>query len=699
MTRKVLHQLSSMGYHFLKRLGFSPSSNLYHRAQRKALNKGLWAGTKLALFDEAAAQRQGGNPLFARRLLDAVSGLPETPSPLTQSLFLDGVIKEGSITPSDDPELTKGQNDALSKCLGNDITFLMGSASTGKTRITTKVVSKLLEQNKTVLFCCNTRAALDHASERLDSGNSFLTLSTVAGLVNETSPTRYDTVVVDEAGMASLAEVLLLSDRAEKRLIFVGDPMQLPPIAITQNLWLSQSIFQYQAKSENLSSQYVWQRQNDGVALLLRGQFDIPERLFNVLNHFCYGGRLFSRSTGNGHITFIDSAGLGAANTGKRSSPTNEVHAGLVIETLNQVLEKKSVTPERIGVLTPFTAQASFLEKKVKEAGLPQGIEFGTVHTFQGRLKNCLILDTTAAGVDLTYQNLADNNQAQALMNSALSRCRTIDGTEGRLIVIADMEHMRQHYAGSAALQFLDRLFFRADILDVENVKKYGQATAVLVDLFLADWKAIDKALASGTNPKEEEIKTLIYNACDLIPRQIALINRLKPGAFSADSALQALEKPYALLGLAELSPTTEFDPERINRFKNVITDLYKIIYESTMIPVPGEHRNHGPDKPIYDPNAEDGESYGRSRLWIRELRNYYQHDNEKPEDYRKDFSKRQRDFAFKAGIARTAPDESTNSLDVPEDYSTTEYLRITLFLLTEVIVYLKDLRIRILNQ
>ncbi|MDC1096921.1 AAA family ATPase [Gammaproteobacteria bacterium] len=696
MAIRPLFRLSGIIYRFLKRLGFSPSSNLYHRAQRKALNKGLWGETKLALFDEAAAQKQGGNPLFARRLLDAVSSLPETPLLLTESLFLDGMIKEGQTTPSHDPELTKGQNNALSKCLGNDITFLMGAASTGKTRITGKAVSKLLEQNETVLFCCNTRAALDHASERLDSSNASLTLSTIAGLINETSPTRYDTVVVDEAGMANLAEVLLLSDRADKRLIFVGDPMQMPPIAITQNHWLSQNIFQYQAKSETLSSLYVWQGHNDGTALLLRGQFDIPERLFNVLNHFCYGGRLFSRSTGKGHITFIDSTGLGATNIGKRSSPTNEVHAGLVIEALNQVLEKKSVTPERIGVLTPFTAQASFLEKKVKEAGLPQGIEFGTVHAFQGRLKNCLILDTAAAGVDYTYQNLADNNQAQALMNSALSRCRTIDGTEGRLIVIADMEHMRQHYAGSTALQFLDRLFFRADILDVENTQKYGQATAVLVDLFLADWRVIDMALASGTNPKEEQIKTLIYNACDLIPRLITLCNRIRPQSFDIGSALIALEKPYATLALANLSKESQFDPERLNRFKGVITDLYKVIYESTMVVIPGEHRNRGPEKPIYDPNAEDGTSYGRIRLWVRELRNYYQHDNEKPENYRQDFSKRQRDYAFMAAIGHPAPDDQQNQGNVPEDYSGIEYLRVTLFLLKEVVTYLNMVRARI---
>ena len=100
MTRSPLNRLSSTGYRFLKRLGFSPSSNLYHRAQRKALNKGLWAETKLALFDEVAAQKQGGNPLFARRLLDGVSSLSETPSLLTQSLFLDGMIKEGQPMPS-----------------------------------------------------------------------------------------------------------------------------------------------------------------------------------------------------------------------------------------------------------------------------------------------------------------------------------------------------------------------------------------------------------------------------------------------------------------------------------------------------------------------------------------------------------------------------------------------------------------------
>ncbi|MBT6201408.1 MAG: hypothetical protein HOI21_12880, partial [Bacteroidetes Order II. Incertae sedis bacterium] len=295
-----------------------------------------------------------------------------------------------------------------------------------------------------------------------------------------------------------------------------------------------------------------------------------------------------------------------------------------------------------------------------------------------------------------TYQNLADDNQATALMNSALSRCRTINGTEGRLIVIADMAHIQKYYPDSVTLRFLSRLYFRADVLDAEDIQKYSQMTSTLVDIFIKDWGAIDAGLASENYPSEERVKTLIYNACDLIPRLITLCNRIRPKSFDAGSALTALEKPYAALALADLSEEAQFDPERINRFKSVITDLYKVIYESTMIAVPGEHRNRGPDKPIYDPDAENGQSYGRVRLWIRELRNYYQHDSEKPEDYRRDFSKRQRDFAFEEAIRRPAPEEQQNNGNVPEDYSGIEYLRVTLFLFKEISTYLDTVRGRL---
>jgi hypothetical protein len=696
-VKKHLFRLSGSVYRILRRLGISPSAKTYHAAKRKAHGSGARAQIKLALLDEIEAQKPSGKTVFASRLLKRVENLSETDLPLTSVLFSGEAISAGdAVEITKDPELTQGQNDALSKCLGNNITFLMGGPATGKTLVISKAVSKLLEQNESVLFCCNTRAALDHSASHLPSSAQGLTLKTVASIIADQSSQQFDTVVADEAGMTGLAEVLILSSLANKRIIFVGDPMQLPPIAATDNPWLHENIFRHVSKAKSLSALYVWQREQSEVALLLREQFEIPERISSVLSHFCYGGRLFSRSNGKGHLLFIDTSSLGATNEGKRSSPVNSIQAECVIEQIKELMTKGSVKPESIGVLTPFAAQAELLRREATKNNLPKEIAIGTVHQFQGQLKSCLILDITAAGVDFSYRSLADDEQALGLMNSALSRCRTINNTEGRLIVIADLSHVREKYPESVLLQILTRLYFRADVLKDEDAHKYAQTTNQLCEMFSSDWKSIDAALATNKAVSEEAIRTLIYNACDLIPRLIALCNRLRPGSFEAGHALTALEKPYAAPALAGLSIDAQFNPERIDRFKSVITDLYKIIYESTMTPVAGEHRNRGPAKPIYDPDAENGESYGRVRIWIRELRNYYQHDSEKPEDYRKDFSKRQRDFAFQAGIGRDAPDEQRGSDHNADDYSTREYLRVTLFIMKEVINYLEAVRNRL---
>ncbi|NBT29692.1 MAG: hypothetical protein EBT18_09455 [Gammaproteobacteria bacterium] len=686
--------MSGAIYRGLRQLGLAPSSSTYHAARRKTIGRGSWREVKLALLDEIKAQRHSGNSVFASRLLKRIEKLPSNPPPLTAALLSGEAIASGNaVALTNDPALTESQHHALTRIVANPITFLMGAPGTGKTRVISKAVSHFLSQEESVLFCCNTRSALDHAASHLPKDSEGLSLKTVASVVGDNDGQAFDTVVIDEAGMASIAEVLILSTLARNRIVFVGDPMQLPPIASTDSPWLNQNIFQRVSQAATLSGLYVWQREQSDIALLLREQFDIPERIFSVLNHFCYAGRLSSRSKGKGHISFIDTSSLNATNKGKQASPTNPQHAAIVVEEIKRLISKSAVQPESIGVLTPFAAQAELLQSEAKKNDLPGEIAFGTVHTFQGRLKNCLILDITSTGVDYTYRNLADDDQALSLMNSALSRCRTVNNTEGRLVVIADLDHIQDKYRGSILLRILTRLYFRADVLKDEDSHKYSQTTNQLYEIFTRDWEEIDGALREKRSINEEAIKTLIYNACDLIPRLIILINRLRPGSFEAEHALTALEKPYAALALVDPSVDAQFDPERIDRFKSVVTDLYKIIYESTMKPVPGEHRNRGPEKPIYDPDADNGESYGRVRIWIRELRNYYQHDSEKPEDYRKEFSKRQRDFAFQAAIGRDAPEERAGSDHNADDYSAVEYLRVALHLLLETIRYLKSVK------
>jgi hypothetical protein len=690
-------RLSKSLYRFLKTLGIPLSPSRLSQLNDLLFARGKWSEAKSALLEEASAQKRSAGSVFAKALLKQINSMNESDNPFAGALFQGKALTPNSgFAPCNaSVDLTADQTEALKKALGSPLLFIMGPPGTGKSRVTVELVRQL-SLTQQVLFCCSTKAALENARDQLNFNHPNLTLRTITALIQSSTNQSYDSVIIDEAGMVNPAQTLYLTSLAKSKIIFVGDPIQLPPVSSNDNPWNSQSIFLNQSKSSNLSELYLWQQNNPDRSVLLKEQFDIPNRIFNVLNQFCYGGRLSNHSKASGHIAFIDSSKLSPRNTGKSSSPINQVHADLVIESLSSLLKKENSDPHSIGVITPFKEQAKFLRKTAKLNGLPEEIEFGTVHTFQGRLKSSIVLDVTAAGVDYPYQILSDSDQASALMNSALARCRTSSGSEGRLIIIADMEHLRAIYPDSVLISFLSRLFFRADLLDGEDLHKYSQATDSLVDLFNDDWSKIENQFQSHDPPNGETIRRFIYNGCDLIQRLIQLCNRIHPKAFDSRNALHSLERPSAALNLSDLAPSLQFDAQNAILFRSFISDLYKVIYESTMVPVPGEHKNRGPDKPIYDPEADNGVSYGRVRIWVRELRNYYQHDNEKPQEYRREFSKRQRDYLFNSAIGRPAPDENKESTNPAEDYSRSEYLQVTLFLLTEITCYLNLVRAKL---
>ena len=148
---------------------------------------------------------------------------------------------------------------------------------------------------------------------------------------------------------------------------------------------------------------------------------------------------------------------------------------------------------------------------------------------------------------------------------------------------------------------------------------------------------------------------------------------------------METLEQPVAALELSNLSEDVRFSPGRISHFRAVISDLYMAIYESTMTKS-ATGRNQNPVEPVFDPNALSGDSYGRIRVWLKDLRNYYEHDTSKWEDWQRQNNKTQRDLFFQQSISKPAPEK-------PQDYSSLDYLRATLFALREVIDYLDTVR------
>jgi hypothetical protein len=90
---------------------------------------------------------------------------------------------------------------------------------------------------------------------------------------------------------------------------------------------------------------------------------------------------------------------------------------------------------------------------------------------------------------------------------------------------------------------------------------------------------------------------------------------------------------------------------------------------------------------PVYDPTATQGESYGRIRIWLQNLRNHYFHDTEKWALEQRERNQQQIKQFF------------TQAIEKPEPQNGTDYLRALLFILADVIWYLDTVREKLKNQ
>lgn len=129
-------------------------------------------------------------------------------------------------------ELTKRQIEAVTTCLDNAVTCITGGAGTGKTT----VLRTALRAYHQMGFEIHAVALSGRAAMRLHESIGFIT-STIAKLLREEpiEPTRDQQkhlLVIDEASMIDLPTMYRLVNHIlpSVRIIFTGDPDQLPPI-------------------------------------------------------------------------------------------------------------------------------------------------------------------------------------------------------------------------------------------------------------------------------------------------------------------------------------------------------------------------------------------------------------------------------------------------------------------------------------
>ncbi len=292
---------------------------------------------------------------------------------------------------------------------------------------------------------------------------------------------EFDAVVIDEASMANLPYLMVLAARAGEHVVVVGDPMQLPPIALTDEPlsrnFLEKDIFTFASKSESAEDLFSWHDFNRPITTFFDTQYRLNKDLADVLSAVFYEDRLNTIDIdteiqnnlpgvkgADPTVHVIDTQKYGPVlrqkDEGRGFSPVNEVHLALLEKVVRKLVLKNGVPVDEIGVIVPFRNTVYDIREELYRQGF-EDVEVGTIHTFQGREKQVIIFDTVMSGEmqygsrrHYTVRPFDEEKNGLAvprLLNVAFSR------SKDRMIILADMEHVNRMYGDKYLGHLLQR--------------------------------------------------------------------------------------------------------------------------------------------------------------------------------------------------------------------------------------------------
>ncbi|MFZ5901844.1 MAG: DEAD/DEAH box helicase [Bacillota bacterium] len=302
------------------------------------------------------------------------------------------------------------------------------------------------------------RQELRAMEDEIASGARILATTLARACVRELVFNRpWDTVILDEASMASLPQVFFASALARRHFIILGDFRQLAPIAQADapvvREWLTRDVFAHLgitgAVDEGRSHPYL---------VLLPEQRRMHPSIADFCSKAVYGGLLTSASgmarrregiTGSDPfpgraLAVVDLSALPSAVYKSGSSRINPMSA---LVTVTQAAIALAAGQRSVALITPYVAQARLLRALAHELypawsrseDQESCLYVATVHRFQGSERDVVFLDLVegyplkAPGRLLT--DVAGDG-VRRLINVALTRAR------GKCVVVAHAAYL-----------------------------------------------------------------------------------------------------------------------------------------------------------------------------------------------------------------------------------------------------------------
>ena len=409
--------------------------------------------------------------------------------------------------------------------------------------------------------------------------NAVFVATTISKAIADSAiyKSSFDTVIVDEASMSYIPQIVFAAGLAVNHFICMGDFAQLPPIVQSDNSnSLNADIFHYCGIAEAVEKGvgHDW-------LCMLDTQYRMHPDIAGFSSRFMYHGLLRSsddmeqnrkdivksRPLEGKALALVDLSGMMSECRKTADQSRINVLSGFV----TMALAASAAEAHEVGVITPYRAQSSLLHAMARdlmdknEDEETHKITCATVHQFQGSEKDVIIYDAVDCyrmpypGALISSTN---NNNANRLYNVAMTRAK------GKFISVVNVDYMKNK-------KLSKKLVFRRMI---DQFKNNNQQTS----FSKTNLKLKNNAL-SLWNTKEakqeylQDLKNAKKEVCIDVPQGIPA------GDLSFMDAVVDVFEYLKKRGIKICVRTDEKDsiPERIKRFvieQPYITDPVTVI-------------------------------------------------------------------------------------------------------------------------
>ena len=355
----------------------------------------------------------------------------------------------------------------------------------------------------------------------------------------------YDCVIIDESSQVDLISAVIAFSVARK-VVLVGDEKQLPHVVKSQLVPILNKIFnryrlaEYFDYAKNSILSCVVKKEKKVVLTLLNEHYRCDPQIIGFCNKRFYNGELVVRvahNNGNG-VTIISHGSHFERNR------ENEREVDIIEK---EIIDK--LPANQTGIIAPYNNQIALLNNRFGG----RGCVIDTIHKFQGKEKDYIILSTVANKIRFyESEEKIDFLNNPNLINVAISRAKK------RLYILASEEVLSQE--GSILRDLVKYYEYYCS-----ETKKVKTNVYSVFDLMYDDYAPIlektkKELLNISEYPSENIIATVINGICK-----------------SGECGALAFKFNYPLKYVIKVNTLT--DPEDIKFVSNINTHCDFLIY------------------------------------------------------------------------------------------------------------------------